>query len=55
MPEKEEAGPYRYRGRFEAGTSTTTVLIDKTDKDALQKYINSILGVEETKAKEGKV
>jgi hypothetical protein len=53
MPEKEETGRYRYRGRFEAAV-TTTVLIDETDKDALQKYINGILGVGETKAEEGK-
>jgi hypothetical protein len=53
MPEKEEAGRYRYRGRFEAA-ATTTVLIDETDKDALQKYINGILGVGEAKVEKGK-
>ena len=46
---EKESKPYRYRGMF-APTVTAPPEYD-TDRDALQSYINSLLGVKDPKSR----
>jgi hypothetical protein len=51
MFETEEAEPYKYRGTF--NPKPKTVQVAEVDKEALQGYINRLLGVKEPKGSTG--